>query len=427
MTIIDINESSITYDHIRFYNNRFTFKCYIYDNEIKELLIRKTKAPHKPTHKTTPPSIDFFPFDLLKMEPGPPATATITNKRLLFVYSNFVGIVSRVGNKDNKPSIKSYEFLFILPITFKMDWNSLDLYISLDYPYAPDGILLGLYEGPDYAYMFICLSYIIFRLEGKVAIITGGASGIGASAVRLFFEHGATVIIADIQDDLGRTLASTLGDRVIYHHCDVSNEDSVSTTIDVVVSTHGKLDIMYNNAGVMDRFRSSILDTTPQNLDTVLSVNLYGAFHGAKHAARVMLPRKKGCILFTASACCFSAIAGISSHPYMMSKYGVLGLVKNLTAELGKDGIRVNCISPSGVFTGMVPPGRSGDDMVEAVEKMKASGNLKGEMLTPESVAAVALYLVSDEANYVSGVNLVVDGGLSVVTPLMNLAFNRPQ
>jgi NAD(P)-dependent dehydrogenase (short-subunit alcohol dehydrogenase family) len=121
---------------------------------------------------------------------------------------------------------------------------------------------------------------LIFRLEGKVAIITGGASGIGASTVRIFHEQGAKVVIADIQDNLGEAIAKNLGDHVCYIHYDLSKEDDVRDLVDATIAKHGKLDIMYNNAGVLDRHFGSILDTTKADLDRCIEVNLGGAFLG---------------------------------------------------------------------------------------------------------------------------------------------------
>ncbi|TYH54323.1 hypothetical protein ES332_D09G160200v1 [Gossypium tomentosum] len=243
------------------------------------------------------------------------------------------------------------------------------------------------------------------RLAGKVAIITGGASGIGASTACLFHENGAKV----------------LGESACYIHCDVTNEDDIRNLTDIAISKHGKLDIMHNNAGILDRTLSTILDMTKSEIDQVIGVNLVGALLGAKHAARVMSPQRKGCILFTASAC--TAIAGLpSGNSYAVSKHGVLGLTKNLAAELGHYGIRVNCISPYGVATPMIAPNET--EMRNMEESLTAMGNLKGEILKPEGLAYAALYLASDEANYVSGVNLVLDGGFSIVNPTIMKAFN---
>ncbi|KAK6139874.1 hypothetical protein DH2020_026388 [Rehmannia glutinosa] len=251
------------------------------------------------------------------------------------------------------------------------------------------------------------------RLEGKVAIVTGGASGIGASTVHLFLEHGANVVIADIQDELGQALSDKLGDNVCYMHCDVSNEEQVSDLVDSTVAKFGHLDIMYSNAGIINNDFGSILHVQKEQIERILSVNLIGGFLVAKHAARVMVPNKKGCIMFTASAC--TKIAGIADSSYAASKYGIVGLTKNLATELGLHGIRVNCISPFGVLTGSAIHDETKKAMFDRI--MGEVGNLKGKLLKAEDVAKAALYLGSDEGSYVSGMNLVVDGGYSVVNP----------
>ncbi|KAB1212332.1 Tropinone reductase-like 1 [Morella rubra] len=232
-------------------------------------------------------------------------------------------------------------------------------------------------------------------------------------------EHGAKVVIADIQDNLGQTLADKLGENVSYIHCDVSNEEDICNLIDTTIAKYGTLDIMYNNAGICDSPFGRILETKKSDLERMLNVNLVGAFLGAKHAARVMVPQRKGCILFTTSAA--TSIAGLSSHAYAASKCGVQGLVRNLTAELGQHGIRVNCVSPYAVVTGMPIFDFETAHVDPAQMEMALSGigNLQGQILKAEGVAKAALYLASDEANYVSGLNLLVDGGYSVVNPSM--------
>ncbi|XP_011652854.1 LOW QUALITY PROTEIN: tropinone reductase-like 1 [Cucumis sativus] len=259
------------------------------------------------------------------------------------------------------------------------------------------------------------IKFGVFRLEGKVTIITGGASGIGASTARIFHENGAKVIIADIQDKVGQKIAHKLGEDVSYIHCDVMQEDDVAKLVDTTVHRHGKLDIMYNNAGVIDRKHGGIFDVTKFDLDKVVGVNVMDAFWGAKHATRVMIPKKNGCILFTSSAT--TNVAGLSTHSYASSKCAVLGLVRNLAVvELGKHGITVNCVAPYIVATGI-----SGARVpAKAIEILTTSwANLKGRVLKADDIAMAVLYLASDDANYVSGLNLVVDGGYSFVNPSM--------
>ncbi|KAK3005275.1 hypothetical protein RJ639_017543 [Escallonia herrerae] len=253
------------------------------------------------------------------------------------------------------------------------------------------------------------------RLEGKVAIVTGGASGIGESTTHLFWKNGAKVVIADIQDELGQAISDKLGENVCYIHCDVSNEEEVINLVDTTVANFGHLDIMFNNAGIVDRPFGSILDSTKSDLERVLRVNVVGSFLGAKHAARVMVPQRRGCILFTASAC--ASIAGMGTHSYALSKHEVVGLSKNLAAELGQYGVRVNCISPSGLVTGLSLSAGQGATPEQIEAGLHELGNLKGKILRVEDVAKAVLYLASDDAGYVSGHNLVLDGGFSIVNP----------
>ncbi|THF99898.1 hypothetical protein TEA_019496 [Camellia sinensis var. sinensis] len=233
------------------------------------------------------------------------------------------------------------------------------------------------------------------RLQGKVAVITGGASGIGETTTRLFVRHGAKVIVADVQDDLGHSLCADINSQesVSFVHCDVTNESDIQNAVDIAITKHGKLDIMFNNA--------------------------------AKHAARVMIPAKKGTILFTSSIS--SVISGcLAAHAYTASKHAIVGLTKNLCVELGQYGIRVNCISPFAVATPMML-----NNMACGWEKQKAeavfseTANLKEAMLESEDVAEAALYLASDESKYVSGLNLVVDGGYCTTNPTFGEAMKK--
>ncbi|KAI9153382.1 hypothetical protein LWI28_010535 [Acer negundo] len=262
-----------------------------------------------------------------------------------------------------------------------------------------------------------------FMLEGKVALI-GGASGIGECTARLLARHGAKVVIADIQDELGQSAVHSIGpSNSSYVHCDVTNESHIKNAVNQTVTTHGKLDIMFNNAGIVDDYKPRIMDNEKGDFERVLSVNITGVFLGIKHAARAMVPARSGSIISTTSVA--SRVGAVSTHAYCCSKHAVAGLTKNAAAELGQFGIRVNCLSPYAVSTPMATSylGIS-DEEVEIQSNLNA--NLKDVTLKAGDIANAALYLASDEARYVSGHNLFIDGGFSVVNPFFNL-FQYPE
>ncbi|XP_017416759.1 short chain aldehyde dehydrogenase 1 [Vigna angularis] len=257
------------------------------------------------------------------------------------------------------------------------------------------------------------------RLEGKVAIITGGASGIGAATAKLFLQHGAKVIIADVQDALGHSLCKTFttNSPIHYLHCDVTSDSDVKNVVEVAITKYGKLDIMFNNAGISGDSNRSVVESDEEDFKRVLEVNVYGAFLGSKHAARFMVPAKRGVILFTSSIA--SLLGGETSHAYAVSKHAVVGLMKNLCVELGQHGIRVNCVCPGGIPTPMLNEALKMNKK-ETQELLCKVAVLKGTVLEAEDIAKAALYLCSDEAKFVSGVNLVLDGGYSTT----NMSFN---
>ncbi|XP_021765565.1 secoisolariciresinol dehydrogenase-like [Chenopodium quinoa] len=278
------------------------------------------------------------------------------------------------------------------------------------------------------------------RLKGKVAIITGGAGGFGEATARLFVQQGAKVIIADVQDEKGVALCNEImasstmanghhninngheGETISYVHCNISDETDMKNLIDLTISTYGKLDIMFSNAGISGDLNSTILGTTNENFKKVFDVNVYGGFLGAKHAARVMIPRKSGVILFTASLA--SVIGGQSPHAYTMSKHAIIGLMKNLCVELGQYGIRVNAISPGGVATPILV-NALGMDKKTVDELLCEATVLKGVTPDVEDVANAALYLASDESKFVSGVNFMIDGGSGITNPSFSFVLQN--
>ncbi|XP_052491230.1 short chain aldehyde dehydrogenase 1 isoform X3 [Gossypium raimondii] len=265
-------------------------------------------------------------------------------------------------------------------------------------------------------------SSITKRLDGKVALITGGASGLGECTVKLFVKNGAKVLIADIQDELGHSVCQELGtENISYVHCDVTCESDIENAVNLAVSKYGKLDIMFNNAGIPGDNEVRVTHAGTEDFKRVFDVNVLGGFLGAKYAARVMVPAKKGCILFTASLA--SKISFGLPHAYKASKHAVAGLTKSLSVELGEHGIRVNCISPNGIVTPMLQKAIGNVDKKKGEEMVAVSAVLKGTVLEPEDFAHAALYLASDEAKFISGVNLPVDGAYSVNNQSWKMGF----
>nr|XP_043625699.1 secoisolariciresinol dehydrogenase-like [Erigeron canadensis] len=260
------------------------------------------------------------------------------------------------------------------------------------------------------------LSSLNRRLEMKVALITGGAQGIGETTARLFVKHGAKVVIADIQDDLGQAVCEDIGlDKALFVHCDVTIESNVENAINVTLMKYGKLDIMVNNAGIVDDGKLNIVDNDTFSFERVMSVNVTGVFLGTKHAARAMIPACSGSIIMMGSIS--GSIGGVVSHAYSTSKHALVGLTKNTAAELGQYGIRVNCLSPY-----YIPSPIAKNYINDFPEKYtKAYSNLKGVTLDENDVAKAALFLASDESRYMSGHNLVLDGGFTVINPVFGL------
>ncbi len=252
------------------------------------------------------------------------------------------------------------------------------------------------------------------RLEGKVALVTGAASGIGEGTVKRFAEEGASIVVADLQEEAGSKVAASLGNTARFVTCDVTKESDVQAAVDQAVESFGRLDIMVNNAGIVGAV-GPIAETPSEAWERTVAVLLDGVFYGMKHAARVMQPNKSGSILSIASTA--GVQGGLGPHCYTACKHAVSGLTKSVGSELARDGIRVNAVAPGNTVTAMVNAVISGDPNDAATaEKQVSSTAPLGIAGAPSDIANALLYLASDEARYVTGHTLVVDSGQTAFT-----------
>jgi 3-oxoacyl-[acyl-carrier protein] reductase len=244
------------------------------------------------------------------------------------------------------------------------------------------------------------------KLDGKVAIVTGGSKGIGKETVRLFLEHGAKVVVADVDEDAGKQLLKELevDDRAIFVKVDVSSAEQVEDMVKTTVDTFGRIDVLVNNAGItIDGFLTKMSD---DNWEKVLDVNLTGVFKCTKSVAKVMIEQNSGVILSPSSV--VGLYGNIGQTNYAATKAGVIGLTKSWAKELGPKGIRVNAVAPGFIETDMtakVPE--------KVLNQMKEDTPLK-KLGKPKDIAAAYLFLASDEASFINGTVLNVDGGLVI-------------
>jgi len=253
------------------------------------------------------------------------------------------------------------------------------------------------------------------RLKDRVAIITGAGSGIGAASARRFVEEGAKVLIADMRDDAGQAVADELGDSAAFLHVDVSKEHQVSAAVDEAMSTWGRLDVIFNNAGFGGAL-GSIENTSVEDFDLTFDVLVKGVFLGIKHAVPAMRESGGGSIINTASVAGLQA--GYSPHLYSVAKSAVIHLTKSVALEVGKDNIRCNCICPGIIATPLAAGHPATTD--EQLEKMKrglGKSQVLGRIGDPVDIANAAVYLASDESSFVTGHAQVVDGGAAAGKP----------
>lgn len=247
------------------------------------------------------------------------------------------------------------------------------------------------------------------RLDGKVAVVTGGASGIGEGTVRRFVEEGARVVIADLQNGPGEQLAAELGPVTRFVRTDVTREADVAAAVDTAVSAFGQLDVMFNNAGIVGVI-GPIESTDAAAWERTMAVLVTGVFLGMKHAARVMAPRQSGSIISTSSIA--GVMGGLGPHCYTAAKHAVIGLTRSVASELASSGIRVNAVAPGNTITPMTAGVITGDHTnIEVATRHITNSNPLRIGGLPLDIANAALYLASDESRYMSGQTLVVDGG----------------
>ena len=254
----------------------------------------------------------------------------------------------------------------------------------------------------------------MFDLTRKVALVTGAGSGIGAAIAALFARQGARVVILDVNDSGDTTAAAIVsaGGEAIARRCNVADADAVARTFRDVAAELGRIDILVNNAGIAHV--GTIEQTTPEDLDRLYAVNVRGLFLCSRAAVGIMLPQGGGVILNMAS---IASLVGVPERfAYSMTKGAVHTMTMSIAVDYVKRGIRCNCICPARVQTPFVDgylrqnyPGRE-DEMRRALEAYQPIGR----MGTPEEVAALALYLCSDEAAFVTGQAYPIDGGVLV-------------
>ena len=250
------------------------------------------------------------------------------------------------------------------------------------------------------------------RVQDKVALVTGGASGIGLATAELLAAEGARVVIGDVDRAAGERAAAAIGPRAIVHQLDVTREDDWIAVTDRVTADVGRLDILVNNAGVV--LMKSIEETTLEEWRSLMAVNLDGVFLGCKHAVRVMKERGGGAIVNMSSTAGLEAVGGLAG--YVSAKHGVIGLTKTAALDYATQGIRVNALAPGPILTENLE--RAGPEMQERAGQalpMRRIGRT-------DEVARAVVWLCSDDASFTTGATIPVEGGkLAGIAP-----FNAP-
>jgi len=246
------------------------------------------------------------------------------------------------------------------------------------------------------------------KLRDKVAVITGAGSGMGRAMARLFAAEGAKVVAADLVPDGVEQVVQEIraaGGTALAVTADVSRKEDVEAMIDRAVETYGRLDVLVNNAGIMDGVKP-VADCPDETWNKVLGVNLSGVFYACRKAVPIMVQQGGGVIVNNASV--GGLRGGVAGAAYTASKHAVIGLTKNIAAFYGAEGIRCNVICPGAVATSI---GICADPDMKSVARLMKVAEMSPRTGAPEEIAAVALFLASDDSSFVSGAVLVADGG----------------
>lgn len=251
--------------------------------------------------------------------------------------------------------------------------------------------------------------------DGKVALITGGASGMGASVARIVVREGGKVGICDLNEELGAQLVDELGpDKALFCKTDVGELDEMTAFVDGAVSHFGKVDAMFNNAGIGGM--GSVVDLDEASFERVIRVDLFSVFFGCKAVLRHMIPAGKGAILNNASISGMFGEYGMSS--YAAAKGGVINLSRSIALDVARKGIRVNTLCPGTVDT----PLFSGLKKAPSVFETFVGNVPMGRIGAPDEIGEVAAFLLSDKASYLTGAVIPVDGGITCKTGFPDLA-----
>lgn len=250
------------------------------------------------------------------------------------------------------------------------------------------------------------------KLKGKVAIVTGGAGGIGSTTARRLLNEGAKVMLVDLAEAPLADLAATLGEGAAFTTADVSKEADVARYVQATVKKFGGVDILFANAGIEGRV-GPLSETTAEDFDRVLAVNVRGVWLGLKHTAPELIKRGGGAVIMTSSVAGIRGFPGLG--PYVASKHAVMGLMKTAAKELGPHGIRVMAVNPGPVDNRMMRSieEQSAPANPEAVKDQFTQGVPLGRYASNDDIANMVAFLASDEGAYCNGASFVVDGGFT--------------